>query len=254
MFFFFSKVLTIFLFPLPFCILLSLLFIIKINGWKNKTLALIPILLLWIASSFPTAQYLIGKLESGYPPVEIDRLPKADAIVVLGGMINNLTIHEARIELMDSSDRITDSILIYKKKKAEDIIFTGGSGVLFYQKNPEAVLAKRFLVSFGIPEDKVIIEKDSKNTRENAFYTARILAEKNKKKIILVTSAFHLKRALPLFEKQGLEVIAFPTDYKSLKMDFYWDVIIPSAGSLEVTTIALKELAGYWAYKMMDYL
>jgi uncharacterized SAM-binding protein YcdF (DUF218 family) len=254
MFFFLSKVLTVFLFPLPLCIFLSLLFTYKIDGWKNKTLTLIPIFILWISSSFPFSQYLVSKLEREYPPIEMDSLPQADAIVILAGMINNLTLHDTRIELNDGAERLTDSILIYKKKKAPEIILTGGSGVLFYQKNPESVLAKRFLVSYGVKEEHITIEKDSRNTYENAFYTAVLLKEKQKRKIILVTSAFHFKRAEALFKKQGLEVIPFPTDYRSLKMDLYWEVLVPSTASLGTTTLAIKELIGYYTYKMMDYL
>ncbi|MCB1190768.1 MAG: YdcF family protein [Leptospiraceae bacterium] len=252
MFFFFSKILTILFFPLPLTILLGIIltfFVVK----KYKILFVSPFLMLWFFSSYPVCQLLIGSLEKDYPPVSIEEIDKSDAIVVLAGMINNFSVYENRIELMEATDRLTDAMFLYQAKKADLILITGGSGILFYQSNPEAELAKKFLIKAGIPDNQIIAENESRNTAENAIYTAKILKKLDKKSIILVTSAFHLKRSLATFSKQGIQTKPFPTDYRTLKSDWNWDVFVPSVGALSTSTIAIKEWIGIFAYKWKGY-
>lgn len=254
-FFIFSKILTVILFPLPLCILLALFIILfKIKGSRNKFLAFIPIGLLWLAASFPVCQTLISSLEKEFPPTLVKETPRADAIVVLGGMINTLTPFPDRVETLGSGERLTDSILLHKAGKAEYVLFTGGSGLLFEQEIKESGFAKKFLIDFGVPENKILLESESRNTFENAIYTKKILEEKKIERIILVTSAFHMKRSLAIFQKLGIEAFPFPTDYRSLRMELNWETLIPSTGALETTTIAIKEWIGIYMYKWKGYI
>ncbi len=253
MFFFFSKVLTIFFFPLPAIIIFGLVAVWKIRGLRNKFLSIFPILSLWAFSSFPVCQYLITSLEDEFPPRTIDSVGTSDAIVVLGGMINNLTKYPERVELTGSVERLTDSAELWRQKKAKTILISGGSGVLFFQGNPEASLAKKFLVQIGVDEKSILTEEKSKNTAENALYSAEILQTRNVKKIILVTSAFHMRRSIALFEKRGFEIEPFPTDYRSLIPVFSWESIVPSVGALDTSTIAIKEWIGIYAYKLQGF-
>ncbi len=254
-FFYLSKFLTVFLFPLPICILLALFLILfKIKGFRNKFLASIPIGLLWLASSFPICQSLVSSLEKDFPPTPISEMPKADAIVVLGGMINTVSQFPERIELTGSADRLTDSILLYKAGKGNYLLFTGGSGIIFEQESKEATFAKQFLLSFGIPEDKILLESESRNTFENGLYSKKILDDKQLKRIILVTSAFHMKRSVAIFKKLGIDVIPFPTDYRSLKTGMNWETFVPSTGALDTTTISIKEWIGIFAYEWKGFM
>lgn len=253
MFFFFSKILTLFFFPLPLVILLGILFTFLIQGWKNKILLLIPISLLCFFSSFLVSQKLISDLELDYPPVDINSLPQVDAIVVLGGMMNPLSYYE-KAELLSSADRLTDTVVLWRNKKSSSIIFTGGSGILFQDDAIEAEQAIKVLTSLGIPKEDIILESKSRNTYENAFYVSKILEKKKWKKIILVTSAFHMRRALGCFKKFEIEVFAYPTDYRTLKKVVNWDTIIPSVGALETSSIAIKEWLGIIVYAWSGYL
>ncbi len=254
-FFYLSKFLTVFLFPLPLCIMLGIyLVLFKIKGAKNKFLAFLPIGLLWLAASFPICDFLVRSLEKDYPPIPISQVTKADAIVVLGGMINTVSQFPDRVELTGSADRLTDSILLFKENKANYLLFTGGSGIVFEQESKEATFAKTFFLSFGIPEDKLLLESESRNTFENGLYSKKILDEKKLKRIILVTSAFHMKRSVAIFEKLGLEVIPFPTDYRSLKIGINWETIVPSTGAIDTTTLAIKEWIGILVYQWKGYM
>ena len=253
MFFVFSKILTFLFFPLPFFIFFGLIYIIILKG-KNKKILVLPLLMLWLFSSMPISQFLIRSLEMKFPPVSPDSAPKADVIVVLGGMINNTSYYDSRTELNGSIERLTDAIALYKRDKANKILITGGSGHLFHQANPESILAKIFLVEMGVRAKDIIVESQSRNTAENAIFTKEILKKMKAKKIILITSAFHMRRAVGVFKKNNIAHVPFPTDYSSLKYISLWDSVIPSAYFLEISTIAIKEWVGIIAYTIKGYI
>jgi uncharacterized SAM-binding protein YcdF (DUF218 family) len=255
MYFFFSKILTIFLFPLPVAILLGILYALWYGKGKRKFTLLFPWLFLWFFSFFPVAQGLILPLEESFPAIAISDVPKSDAIVVLGGMVNNLTRQTGRVELTSAADRLTDSVLLWNEKKAKKIIFTGGSGILFFKGESEASQGGKFLRSFGLPDSKIILEDQSRNTHENALYTQAILQKEGYKSIILVTSAFHMKRAIREFSNRGILVHPYPTDYRTLQAGTTaWDAYVPSVGALDTSTIAIKEWVGIIMYQAMDIL
>lgn len=249
MFFFFSKILTLFLFPLPLTIIIGILtsfFLVK--KWKSRLFYMFPFLFLWFFSTNFTAGILMEPLEDAYPPIAKNELPEVENLVVLGGMVNNLTRYPGNAELNGSADRITESILIYKLKKAKKIIYTGGSGSLFFNEVKESDLALNFLLSFDVPKEDIILETESRNTRENAIYTTNLLNNKDDP-IILVTSAFHMRRSIREFENLGYKVIPYPTDYKTVSGNIgIWESFTPKSGALETTTVAIKEWIGIFAY------
>jgi uncharacterized SAM-binding protein YcdF (DUF218 family) len=253
MFFIFSKILTLFIFPLPLFIFTGILFALVFgNTIKKKLILCLPPLLLWLFSTGTIAQALLQPLEDAYPPISPISLEKHDAIIVLGGMVNNLTRHSDRVELNSAADRLTDTIHLYNLKKADKIIFTGGSGFLFSTKFTEADQAERFFGQMGIPQKAILLEDQSRNTRENAIFTAKICKDLAINKVILITSAFHMKRSMAEFEKQGLAITAYPTDFRTLLPDIpIWEDIVPSTSALEKSTIAIKEWIGVIAYQLL---
>ncbi len=254
LFFLLSKVLTLFFYPFTVVIIISIINSFLIKGIKNKVLLLTPILLLSFFSTFPVSQFLIRSLELEYPPQDKNKLVKYDAIVVLGGAINILSYYRDIVEMGSSSERMTESVILYNHKISDTILFTGGSGVLFQQDMNEAFYAKKFFKEFDVPEKDLLFDDKSKNTYENALFSKEILNNYRKNNILLITSAFHMKRATGVFEKQGFIVKAYPTDYKSLMDTLNWDTFIPSPSYLEISTIALKEWVGILVYKYKGYM
>jgi len=176
-------------------------------------------------------------------------VPKSDVIVVLGGMIQTISVNPGRPELTESADRLVDAVRLYKLGKAKKILFTGGSGLLFESRYKEADLAKGLLLDLGVKEEDLWIESNSRNTWENAKESKIILEEKQTKSILLVTSAFHMKRSLGCFSKMNLQIFAYPTDYRGLsKESSAFDLWVPSPGFLELSTLALKEWVGIFVY------
>lgn len=213
------------------------------------------LLFLYFFSNAFIAAKLIASLEEKYPPIEIQNLPEADVVVVLGGMIHTLAIYPGRPELTEASDRLVDAVMIYKARKAKKILFTGGSGSLFAGDIREADLAEKIILGLGVPKSDLLLERESRNTRDNAVASANIIKENKLTKVILVTSAFHMKRAEALFQKQGLDFTIFPTDYKTPSFtNPALELWIPSPAYLEITSLAIKEWVGILAYRIKGYL
>lgn len=133
-----SKLATLILFPLPLVLLILLFMGAKLKKWKEKFSVWLPVLFLWILSTSTVSQKLIQSLEMYYPPVSLEQLPKADVILVLGGMVSTLSIHDEPVDLFNSAERLTETVRLYRAKKAPKILFSGGSGNLFIKqcRNP----------------------------------------------------------------------------------------------------------------------
>ncbi|TGL07153.1 YdcF family protein [Leptospira bouyouniensis] len=254
-FFILSKVLTVFLYPLPVFFLFSLFLLFRIKSGKTKFQFFLICLFLYFSSSSFVANTLVTGLEKDFPPVPIESSPKADVAIVLGGMIQTISSVKARPELTDSADRITDAIRLYKAGKIKKILFTGGSGLLLADEFREADLAKSLFIGLGVKEEDIILENNSRNTYENAVETKKIIEKHNFKSYILITSAFHMKRSAGCFQKQNLDVFPFPTDYRSIQMESgAFELYLPSAGYLDLTTLSIKEWVGYFVYRSKSYL
>ncbi len=251
-FFALSKIAGAFVFPLPACLLLLLFFGLKAPKFRQKLSILLPTIFLWVASTDTFSQWLIHGLEEKYPPVRLENLGKADAILVLGGAVDNLALHEGRTQLTSAAERMTDSVFLYQKKKAARIVFTGGSGNLFFQTRKESDSALAFFTSLGVPASAIVLESESRNTKENAEKTAELFRKKGWKTAILVTSAFHMERSILVFEKTGLVLTPWPTDYRSRVKILTIDDFVPSSQSLENTSIAWKERIGLIIYKLRE--
>ena len=115
-------------------------------------------------------------------------------------------------------------------------------------------MMEQVLRVMGIPERALMEETQSRDTHQNAVYSGVILRGKGVEKILLVTSAFHMRRAVPLFEEQGFEVIPAPTDYQRLVTDSNVPSFLPTVEALNRTTYALREYVGYFVYQRRGWL
>ena len=138
-------------------------------------------------------------------------------------------------------DRFFGGIALFKAGKAQKLVFTGGKKPWDKAKKTEWAVLKEFAISNGITSDKKFVTKDVENTAEEAVAVKELISPS--KRIILVTSAFHMYRAKRLFEKQGFEVTPYKVDYKSERnaemtiIDF-----LPSADNLQTTETAVREI------------
>jgi uncharacterized SAM-binding protein YcdF (DUF218 family) len=147
------------------------------------------------------------------------------------------------------------AVELYRKGHIKKIIFTGGSGSILHPELKEGAYLKRFFLFMGIPESDFIVESESQNTRQNALFTKVILDEKKiKGEFLLITSAFHMRRSLGCFRKEGMTVDPYSTDRFAGPRKFEFDhVFIPNLSAMEDWNLLIHEVVGFITYKIMGY-
>lgn len=263
MFIFLSKLLPIFIYPLGLTVifLIAALLLRRSPRWQQIcVLASLGILL--IASNSWVAVSLTRSLEWQYLPSEA--YPQTDVIVVLGGSTGSAIHPRQIVDIGGAGDRMVYAAYLYHQGVAPNILLTGGYISWMNEREAPANDMAEILEMLGVPEDALWYETDSRNTYENALYTRQVLEEKGIERIILVTSAMHMSRAIRLFEKQGFDVFPAPTDYNVTQADWdrLWELnlttqlfnLLPSVGNLSDTTAALKEYFGIVIYGLRGWL
>jgi uncharacterized SAM-binding protein YcdF (DUF218 family) len=261
MFVFFSKLLPLFLYPL------GLIFLILVGigfwSWRQQSSlqwpALAGLMILLISGNSWVSDALLRSLEYQYSPKE--NLPTAPAIVVLGGGLYQASYPRQFPEVAEAGDRPIYAAQLYGEGKAPYVIATGGRiPWLGKVESSEAEDMGLLLQRLGVPEEAIIKEGKSLNTRENAVFTKEILDRRNIDTIILVTSGYHMPRAKRVFEKLGITVIPAATDFLStsgarsdLNLANIILTLMPDAKSLDLTTMALKEYLGLVIYRIQGW-
>ncbi|BAY55459.1 MULTISPECIES: YdcF family protein [Leptolyngbya] len=261
MFLFLSKLLPIFLYPLGLSCILLLITLVLL--WKKRSrLALIPVtltgLILFLSSNASVSNAIVQSLEFQYLPQQI---PTADAIVVLGGATESAIPPRPWIELKEESDRVLYGAKLYRDQKASRIILSGGRIDWRPSSSSEAEDMAVLMETMGVPRSAMLLEPNSLNTRENAVNSLEIMKAQKIQKILLVTSAMHMPRAMMIFRKLGIDAIAAPTDYIALQMDQASQSKIeatildffPDADQMRRTTRALKEYLGIFVYRLRGW-
>ncbi len=264
MFVFFSKLLPLLVYPLGSASILLILALILHKRRKLQTaLIVLSIAVLWLGGSPWISALTLRSLEWRYLPP--DPMPWAEAIVVLGGGTDPAEYPRSTTEINGSGDRVLYGALLYKEGKAPLVLLSGGS-ITFLGKHPStpAEQMAEIMTWIGVPEDAMVLQPKSQNTYEDALYCAEILKERGIKRIILVTSAFHMPRAVGLFEHQGFMVIPAPTDYKItgqgwdnlVHADFQGMIIslLPDVNDMSLTAVAIKEYIGIAVYSLRGWM
>lgn len=232
--------------------IIILLIVAGVLMLKRRSLAFVALffgiaLILWGLSTSACSSALIGSLEKDivYP----GKL-SADAIVLLGGGIHS----EAR-DLTGtgspSSGMMSRLVTAVRVQRMTGLPMIISGGAAYSGTRTEAPVVARIAADLGVPSEKIIIEEKSRDTFENARYTAAICKQQRIRKIILVTSAFHMKRSLLLFRKAGLDAVALPADITSWKgMRTAWHDFLPTAAALSGSSTALREYLGLFFYRL----
>lgn len=261
-FVFLSKFLPLFVFPLGFIALLLIVAALWQRG--RRALVLLALAVLWLAGSRYVAYALIRDLETRYPPLAPGQ--QADAIVVLGGGTRGSDPPRPMVEVNEAGDRLLYGATLYHAAAAPIVLVTGGSIEWLTPEGvgPEANDMSSLMGLLGVPPEALWLESRSRNTYENALFSREMLAEAGMTDILLVTSAMHMPRSVPLFEAQGLNVTPAPTDF--LVSDAEWHHLwrggptstiinlLPNVEYLTYTTRALKEYIGLIVYSLRGWL
>ena len=237
------KILPTFVLPIMLVIIVILIGLIK----NKKKLIYISIGVLYIISTPTFSNNFFKLVEGSEYRKPISAIDSADAIVVLSGMLEINEVGDSTYVEWGDTDRLFGGLALFKAGKAQKLVFTGGKMPWNRSKKTEGEVLKEYAISGGIPSEKIFVTKDVENTADEAVAVKELISPS--KRIILVTSAYHMYRAQQLFEKQGIEVIPYKVDYKvarSLKttiMDF-----LPDAESLKQSETGIRELLGRLIY------
>ena len=143
-------------------------------------------------------------------------LPPPYGVVVLGGAIDD-DISRARGQTTfdEGAERLTEAAILARRFPSARIVYSGGSNSLLGRPSSEAEDARRLLVAMGVDSQRITLETRSRNTDENARFTAALVHPESDQTWLVVTSAYHMPRAMGLFRKAGFAAIADPVDYRT---------------------------------------
>ncbi len=236
---FLHKLLPVFLLPVGFCSLLILWGAIR----KRRRWIGLGVGLLLVASLPATAEVLLGVLESRFSHLDPAEAPEVDAIVVLSGMLRDTPREWARPEIAESADRFAAGLALWRAGRAKTLVFTRGQMPWDRERLPEGEQLARLAMAHGVSAGQIVLTGVVGDTAGEAAEVARLARERGWKRVVLVTSAFHLPRAALLFRRAGVEFTAFPCDHRAAGR-LTVVKFLPSANGLKETETALREFYG----------
>ena len=179
------------------------------------------------------------------------------AIVLSGMMVWDQEFQ--RPNFHGNIDRLLQALPPFHKGQIDTLILSGGDGSALQEEAKESDILLHYLKSIGFPTDKIITESESRNTFENAAFTIEKLKQLNRnlkgKKILLITSALHMRRSLACFEKAGLSCEVYVTNRTAGPRKFKPNhLLVPNAEALHSWRALLHEWIGFVTYKLMGYI
>lgn len=217
----------------------------------GRVLAALGVVGLFLFGATPLSRAIIRILEDRFPIAANDER-KVDGIVVLGGAIG---VVRGQIKFTDEASRMTTAIALARRHPGARLVFAGGGASLVSAVTvTEADAARMLFRAVGIPDERVTYEDRSRNTRENALFAQKLVAPKAGERWLLVTSAYHMPRAVGAFRAVGFAVEAHPVDFHSSGQAR--DYLRPYgkwADGLRVADLGVKEWIGLIAYRLAGY-
>ena len=260
MFFFFSKLLDLVFAPLTWVLVALLYFAFAKRfrrGLRRRRWILFAVILATYGLSIdPTANLLQRGLEASasrtYDPAKV-----YDAVILLGGVIEDRQTlsgtSSSDLAMNDAAERLTMTFELLRDGKAKIAILSGGSTLSKDTGRSEAALLAGALETWGIPRERLILEGRSLNTRDNALYTKEVVLERGLTSLVMITSAFHMKRAKGCFDAVGLPVDTLPVDFRGYDPARFGGSFLPRSRALDQNTTNLRELFGRGVYLARGY-
>ena len=253
MFFVLSKTLGLLLLPTNFLIgvgVIGAILLVTRFASLGRKLVISAVLLLVICGLSPLGNYLLYPLESRFPPWDASRGGPPDGIIILGASIEaDLSAAHGTPVVRSAPDRIITAAALAHRYPNARVVFSGGSANLIANDTREADFASAIFESLGISRSRLIMERASRNTQENAQFSKALVAPKDGERWLLVTSAFHMPRSIGLFRKAGFAVEAYPVDWRVGGRGDLMSLSNIILDGLGRTEIAVREWIGLMAYR-----
>ena len=252
MFFLLSKTLDVLLSPFSWSIaLIAIGLFSKGTPVRRRWFGGAGLAVLGLFSLEPVGNFLLRSLERG--AVQTYRADADyDALILLGGMVERSSV-AGRPAYNENVERLLVTYDLLRSNRAHYALVSGGALDPTVPDLVEAKVLAQQLLDWGISSERVIVEPRSRNTHENAVECRRIAGERGLSHLLLITSAFHLPRALGCFRAVGLQVDTLPVDYRSYDPSRFSGSLLPRANHLERSEMALREWFGRGIYWVRGY-
>ncbi|HTB52526.1 MAG TPA: YdcF family protein [Ferruginibacter sp.] len=247
MFFIFSKFLAYFIYPLTWIIVLLLCRLFARSEQRKKNFLIGAIIVFFIFSNVWLAS-LFAKLWD-YPPAQIPADKKYSCAILLGGFGN--ADDNGGNYFNGSADRFIQAVKLYQEGRVTHILVSGGIGSISQEGQKEGDWAKEQLLKIGVPNEAILVEDNSRSTLENAEFSKKVLDSSFlQPPYVLVTSAFHMRRAAWVFRKEGMNIIPYPCNYiREMGRSNIAD-ILPQIHAMDLWATYIKEIVGYYGYQL----
>jgi uncharacterized SAM-binding protein YcdF (DUF218 family) len=199
---------------------------------------------------------LLGSLERPYAGVNLDALPTGDAIVLLGGGAAPSRFEAEGVHLTPAGDRLVMANELFRRKKAPLLLLGGNANKLDGVVRFEGVIVKDLLTTWGIPDEDILPLGANQDTHDEALKVGALAKERGWHRILVVTSANHMRRASAVFRAQGLEVIPVPCNFLTTVATAPPPpgVSVPRYDGFVKVAIWLHEEVGWWTYRRRGWI
>lgn len=243
----------------PLFWVLALLAMSVLMSWRRRlrlslAFSWLALLTLVGASWTSAPEALLRALETQYPtPSGLD-MDQQVGVIVIGGALASPELWHAhhQVGLNGQAERMTEAVALMRRYPHLRLLFTGGVSNLSATGASEAERARVFFAAMGIEPSRVVYEERSRNTCENALYSAALPGVDKGQRWLLLTSAFHMPRTMAVFKRVGWRVTPWPVDHRATAHDSWFDFSLHNGPGL--WTLALHEWLGLAAYRMAGWL
>jgi uncharacterized SAM-binding protein YcdF (DUF218 family) len=226
--------------------------VLMLTRWRRAGVRIgaIGILLLLVGGYSPLGNVLLLELSERFPPwADGGRAP--DGVIVLGGAINpDLTAVRGAPEMNASAERMTAAAMLARRFPDAKIVLSGGNANPFHPLSTEAEVGRELLESLGIANDRIVKEDRSRTTYENAAFTRALIHPAPGERWLLVTSAYHMPRAMGVFRAAGFSVEAYPVDWRTRGWVDARRPFLTLSGGLGRLDTAVHEWVGLIGYRL----
>jgi uncharacterized SAM-binding protein YcdF (DUF218 family) len=235
---------------------LSLLLIAAALRWQRRFLIAIPLLNLGLFGMPAIANLLMRSLEDHYAYRSIADCPQSDAVFVFGGMLGPRDRTDGGVAWNHAAERFDRAVGIMKAGKANMLILSGGAE-RYPGGTDEGEFLKEEAIARGVPQDKVVVTQPTSNTEEEANALCQLVALRHWGRVLMVTSAFHMTRAMNLSKQCGADRVPVPVGYQTFGPGAWWaykrlEYYIPQGEALAVSERALREYLGILVYNIFQ--
>jgi uncharacterized SAM-binding protein YcdF (DUF218 family) len=248
MFFTLSKILYFFIMPFTWLVILLVWAWLTKKPRLKKRLFIIAIVLAVVFTNPFLFRSTVLRLQA--PKVNLPDGKVYEAGIILGGLAGYDKYNNGHFG--ENADRFIQTANLYHRGIIKKIIISGGNGTTDPDVLPEAIYLRQQFIDNGVQDSAIIMETKSRNTYENAVFSKHVSDSLHlKQPLVLITSAFHMKRSMSSFTKAGLNCIPYPCDFKIVPQKFSLrDTVLPDLTLLYDWSLNMKELIGLAVYRM----